>query len=147
VAVKQGNALRGKKIFYESASACYACHDPPGGVARLGPDLPRLRTKLTNEQLVDSLLRPAALIEKDFAQVSVLTLDGQIFTGIRVSENDDEIVLRNLAMPKPLTIAQDDIEQVKDSKVSLMPANLVRQLKNREEFNDLMKYIIEVRRR
>ena len=147
VAVKQGNALRGKKLFYESASACYACHDPPGGVARLGPDLPRLRTKLTNEQLVDSLLRPAALIEKDFAQVSVLTLDGQIFTGIRVSENDDEIVLRNLAMPKPLTIAQDDIEQVKDSKVSLMPANLVRQLKNREEFNDLMKYIIEVRRR
>ena len=64
-----------------------------------------------------------------------------------MSENDDEIVLRNLAMPKPLTIAQDDIEQVKDSKVSLMPANLVRQLKNREEFNDLMKYIIEVRRR
>jgi len=147
LAIKQGNALRGKKLFYESAAACYACHDPPGGVARLGPDLLRLKTKLTNEQLVNSILRPAELIEKDYAQISVLTVDGQIFTGIRVSENDDELVIRNLAMPKPLTIMQDDIEQIKDSKTSLMPANLVRQLKDRQEFDDMMKYIIEIRRR
>jgi hypothetical protein len=52
-----------------------------------------------------------------------------------------------LANPKPVVIAQDDIEQVKDSKTSLMPANLVKQLKSRQEFNDLMKYVIEVRRR
>jgi len=146
-AIAEGNALRGKKVFYESAAACYACHDPPGRVARLGPDLTRLKTRLTNEQLVDSILRPAELIEKEYAQVSVLTVDGQIFTGIRVSENDDELVLRNLANPKPVVIAQDDIEQVKDSKTSLMPANLVKQLKSRQEFDDLMKYVIEVRRR
>jgi len=146
-AIAQGNALRGKKLFYESAAACYACHDPPGRVARLGPDLTRLKTRLTNEQLVDSLLRPAELIEKDYAQVSVLTVDGQVFTGIRVSEDDDQLVLRNVANPKPIVIDQDDIEQVKDSKTSLMPANLVRQLKSRQEFNDLMKYVIEVRRR
>lgn len=146
-AIAKGNALRGKKLFYESAAACYACHDPPGRVARLGPALAQLKTRLTNEQLVDSILRPAELIEKEYAQVSVLTVDGQIFTGIRVSENDDELVLRNLANPKPVVIAQDDIEQVKDSKTSLMPANLVKQLKSRQEFNDLMKYVIEVRRR
>ena len=146
-AIASGNALRGKKLFYESAAACYACHDPPGRVARLGPDLTRLKTRLTDEQLVDSILRPAELIEKDYAQVSVLTVSGQIFTGIRVSEDDDQLVLRNLANPKPIVIDQDDIEQVKDSKTSLMPANLVRQLKNRQEFNDLMKYVIEVRRR
>ena len=146
-AIAKGNALRGKKLFYESAAACYACHDPPGRVARLGPDLASLKTRLTNEQLVDSILRPAELIEKDYAQISVLTVDGQVFTGIRVSEDDDELVLRNLANPKPVVISQEDIEQVKDSKTSLMPANLVKQLKNRQEFNDLMKYVIEVRRR
>ncbi len=146
-AIAQGNALRGKKLFYESAAACYACHDPPGRVARLGPELSRLKTRLTNEQLVDSILRPAELIEKEYAQVSVLTVDGQIFTGIRVSEDDDELVIRNLANPKPVVIPQDDIEQVKDSKTSLMPANLVKQLKSRQEFNDLMRYVIEVRRR
>ena len=116
-------------------------------MARLGPDLASLKTRLTNEQLVDSILRPAELIEKAYAQISVLTVDGQVFTGIRVSEDDDELVLRNLANPKPVVISQEDIEQVKESKTSLMPANLVKQLKNRQEFNDLMKYVIEVRRR
>jgi hypothetical protein len=64
-----------------------------------------------------------------------------------VSENDDEIVLRNLAQPEPITIAQDDVEDVIESEVSLMPENLMRQMKNRKEFNDLLKYIIEVRKK
>lgn len=146
VAVQSGNAKRGKKVFYESNAACFACHDPPSGAARLGPDLATYKTKRTNEQLVDAILRPSDLIEKEFAQVSVLTVDGDLLTGVRVSENDDEVVLRNLAEPKPITILQDDIELIKESPVSMMPANLVRQLKNRQEFNDLMKYIIELRK-
>ncbi len=147
VAIDQGNLRRGKKLFYQSAAACFACHDPPGGAARLGPDLTKIKTKLTPEQLVESILDPSKLIDKEFAQVSILTADGKVQTGVRISENDDEIVLRNLAAPEPITIAQDDIEDVKESKVSLMPENLVRQLKSRKEFNDLMKYVIEVRKR
>lgn len=147
VAISKGNVNRGKRLFYESAAACFACHDPPSGTARLGPDLTQIKTKLSNEQLVDSLLRPADLIDKAYAQVNVLTLDGKIYSGIRVSENDQEIVLRNLAMPKPMKIKQADVDEIVESKTSLMPSNLVRHLRNRTEFNDLMKYIIETRKR
>ncbi|EMI44341.1 PVC-type heme-binding CxxCH protein [Rhodopirellula sp. SWK7] len=147
LAVERGNAKRGKKVFYESTAACFACHDPPGGAGRLGPDLATMTTQLSPEQLVDSILRPSSLINKDFAQVSVLTADGELLTGVQVSSNDEEIVLRNLAAPEPITIAQDDVEEVIESKVSLMPDSLVRQLKSRSEFDDLMKYIIEVRKR
>ncbi|MGB7327473.1 MAG: hypothetical protein WBD31_21535, partial [Rubripirellula sp.] len=94
-----------------------------------------------------SVLRPSKLIDKNYAQVSVLTVSGQVQTGIRVSEDDKEIVLRNIAAPDPITIAQDDIEVVKESDVSLMPENLTRQLKSRKEFDDLMKYIIDTRKR
>ncbi|MEM9369234.1 MAG: hypothetical protein AAGD07_24900, partial [Planctomycetota bacterium] len=73
--------------------------------------------------------------------------DGQIKTGVRMSENDDEIVLRNLAEPNPIKIKQDDIEAITESDVSLMPANLVRQLKSRQEFDDLTKYILNLRQR
>lgn len=146
-AMAKGKFQRGRKVFYESAAACFACHDPPQGAARLGPDLKALATKLTPEQLVDSILRPSKLIDKDFAQISVLDADGKIHTGIRISENDDEIVLRNIADPEPIVIKQDDVETVKEASVSLMPENLAKQLKNRKEFNDLMKYIIEVRKR
>lgn len=145
IAMDRGNVQRGKKLFYESAAACFACHDPPKGAARLGPDLTKLKTKLTAEQLVDSLLRPSKLIDKDYAQVSVLDINGNVRTGIRVSENDKEIVLRNIAAPDPIKIKQDDIEAVKDSTVSLMPENLTRQLRSRKEFDDLMRYLLEIR--
>ncbi|QDS94967.1 Cytochrome c-552 precursor [Roseimaritima multifibrata] len=147
VAIDRGNAHRGKKLFYQSSAACFACHDPPSGAARLGPDLSKVPTKLSPEQLVDAILRPSNAIDKEFAQVSVLTDDGKLQTGVRISENDKEIVLRNLAEPNPITIPQDTIEDVSESKISLMPANLARQMKNRKEFDDLMKYIIETRKR
>jgi putative membrane-bound dehydrogenase-like protein len=146
-AIEQGRVRRGRTIFYQSAAACFACHDPPKGASRIGPNLEKVATKLTPEQLVDSILRPSKLIEKDFAQITVLDADGKLHTGIRISENDKEIVLRNIAAPKPIKIKQQDIEDVKDSAVSLMPENLVKQLKSRKDFNDLMKYIIEIRKR
>ena len=147
VAMERGDAKKGKRLFYQSGAACWACHDPPKGTAQLGPNLAQLKTKLTPEQLVDSILRPSKLIDKNYAQVSVITDAGKVYTGIRVSENDKEIVLRNLAEPKPIKVNQDDIDDVRESKVSLMPENLMRQMKNRKEFDDLMKYILEIRKR
>lgn len=148
IAMQRGDFERGKKVFYESAAACFACHNPPAGAAAaLGPNLAELKTVLTPEELVDSVLRPSKRIDKDFAQVSVVTVDGKILTGIRVSENDRELVLRNLAQTEPMKIPADDIEEVLQSRTSIMPAGLTKQLKTRQEFDDLMKYVIEVRRR
>ncbi|MCA9161597.1 MAG: c-type cytochrome, partial [Planctomycetales bacterium] len=147
VALEHGDAARGKELFYKSAAACFACHDPPSGTIRLGPDLAKIQTQLKNEELVDSVLRPSNRIEKAFAQVNVIMLDGKQYTGIRVSETDSEIVLRNLAQPNPITIPKKDIDEVLESRTSLMPANLARQLKNRGEFNDLLKFVMETRKR
>ena len=148
IAMERGSFARGKNLFYQSAAACFACHDPPKGATRLGPDLAKMNTKLTPEELVDSILRPSKLIAKDFAQVKVLTIDdGKMHTGVRVLENDEEIVLRNFADPNPIKIPQDDIEDIVEAKLSLMPENLVRQLKSRQEFDDLMKYVLEIRKR
>ena len=147
IAIAEGDSVRGKTLFYKSAAACFACHDPPAGTPRIGPDLTTVKTEMTPEDLVESILLPSKRIDKAFAQVTVLTTTGKLVSGIRVLENDDEIVLRSLAQPKPITFAREDIEEILDSTVSLMPANLVRQIGSRQEFNDLMKYIIEVRKR
>jgi len=93
------------------------------------------------------VLRPSNRIDKEFAQITLVTNDGKIYTGIRVSETDQEIVLRNLAQPEPLTFRKADIEEVADSRTSIMPAGLAKQLKSRQEFNDLIKYVLEVRKR
>jgi putative membrane-bound dehydrogenase-like protein len=147
VAIAKGNSERGKNLFLKSAAACFACHAPPAGAIRLGPDLTKVLTKMKPEDLVDSVLRPSKLIDKAFAQVIVLTTQGRQYTGVRISENDDEIVLRNLAQPTPIVIKKEDVDEVFESRTSLMPANLTRQLKTRAEFDDLMKYVLEVRKR
>jgi putative heme-binding domain-containing protein len=146
LAMEKGNAARGKELFYKSAAACATCHDPAAGAQRIGPDLKALTTKISAEELIDSVLRPSNRIDKDFAQINVLTSDGTIRTGIRISEDDKQLVIRNLADPQPLVIPQEDIEEIIQSRTSLMPANLVQTLKNREEFYDLMKYVLEVRK-
>ncbi len=141
VAMENGDAERGKQIFYNSTVACFSCHDPPAGAVRLGPDLKQLKTDITTAQLVDSILRPSNKIDKTFAQATVLTNNGKVITGLRVSESEKEVVLRSTADSKLIRISRSDIDEISDSKVSPMPVGLVTQLKDRQQFDDLVKYL------
>ena len=147
VALAKGAARRGKTVFMKSAAACATCHMPPAGSVRLAPNLETLKTTLTPEQLVESVLYPSKRIDKDYGQVTVITTDGKQQTGLRLSETNEKIILRNLAQAEPLIIYKDDVDEIFESPISLMPEHLVRQLKNRREFNDLIRYIIEVRKK
>ena len=40
-----------------------------------------------------------------------------------------------------------DVEEILESKTSVMPTGLTKQLKDRGQFNDLLKYILETRKR
>ena len=145
IAWEKGNLNRGKRLFYTSAASCFACHDPPGNAPKLGPDLTKLTKPMKPEDWVNAVLHPSKQIDKEYAQVNVLMNDGNMMTGIRISEDDQGIVLRNVAEPKPITIPRDTIDVVIDSDVSMMPDGLVRSLKTRQEFDDLMKYLISLK--
>ena len=143
---ENGNLNRGKRLFYTSAASCFACHDPPGNAPKLGPDLTKITKSMKPEDWVNAVLHPSKQIDKEFAQVNVLMDDGTVITGIRISEDNNGIVLRNVAEPKPITIPDDLIDDVIDSNVSMMPDGLVRSLNNRQEFDDLMKYLISLKK-
>ncbi len=144
-AMERGKVNRGKRVFYQSAAACFACHDPPGNAPRMGPDLTKLTKAMKPVDWVDAVLHPSKQIDKEFAQINVLTDEGKVISGIRISEDDTGIVLRNVAQPKPITIADESIEEVKESKNSMMPDGLVRMLKDRQEFDDLLRYLISLK--
>lgn len=147
IARARGHAGRGKALFYNARSTCYTCHDPPGGAVRLGPNLPDLKTTLSDAEVVESILHPSKRIDPDYAQVTVVTNDGKQVNGIKVSENDREIVLRSPTQPEPVRIPRSNVDEVTASPVSLMPAGLVQMLKDRREFNDLLRYVLETRGR
>jgi putative heme-binding domain-containing protein len=147
VARSRGNAARGKKLFYDVRSTCYTCHDPPGGAVRLGPNLPELKTTLSDAEVVESILHPSKRIDPGYAQVTVVTNDGKQVAGIKVEENDREVVLRSPTQVEPVRIPRSNVDEVVASPVSLMPAGLVQMLKDRREFNDLLRYVLETRSR
>ena len=143
-AIKSGDAERGKVIFYSSTVACFSCHDPPPGATRMGPDLKKLNAKLTAKQIVDSVLRPSQKIDNEFQQVKVLEATGKVHSGIRVAENENELVLRSTAGGKRIAIARDEIERIVPSNVSIMPNGLATQLNDEQQFRDLISYLIQI---
>jgi hypothetical protein len=76
-----------------------------------------------------------------------VTNDGKQVAGIKVEENDREVVLRSPTQVEPVRIPRSNVDEVVASPVSLMPAGLVQMLKDRREFNDLLRYVLETRSR
>ena len=139
----RGDAKRGAKIFFNQALSCAKCHQPDSG-ERLGPDLASKRDGVDDAFIVDSVLDPSKAIRKEFAQMKVLTADGLALSGFVIKETDDELVLKEPAGGKLITLSQDDVEFMTPSNVSAMPPGLVNQLNDKGEFLDLIRFLMEV---
>ena len=74
-----------------------------------------------------------------------MTFDGKMRSGVRVSEDDAKITLRDLAAGgELLTYRKEDLDDVMQSKVSAMPAGLVNNLRSRQQFLDLLSFVYAI---
>ena len=137
----KGIVSSGAKLFFSQSLSCAKCHDPLSG-DRLGPDLASKRDGVTDRFLVQAVLNPSINIRHEYAQVMVLTIDGLTVTGFKHSEDDMTLVLRDPASGNLIKINQDDIEFMKESQVSAMPAGLVNPLTGKQQFLDLVHFLI-----
>lgn len=143
-ALENGDAVRGAKIFYQEKTACATCHDARGDF-QLGPDLTEARRDATHEFLLKSILQPSADILKGYRSATVVTAEGTIVSGHLVSKTDEKVTLSIVAEKGKLReIAMEDVDDVVESKVSTMPSGLAATLKNRGEFLDLAKFVLEI---
>jgi putative heme-binding domain-containing protein len=141
----RGDPQRGAIVFHASAAACAKCHMTGEKQSPLGPDLADLGDKITDVHLVESLLYPSKSIRDGFQTVHLVTVDGKARSGMMVSENDDQIVLRDAAnLQSNIVIAKDDIDARSNSKISMMPDGLVSTLKSPREFLDLLSYLFAI---
>ena len=95
--------------------------------------------------LVESILDPSKAIKQGFETVTISTDDGRTLTGLLGQDRADAVVLRDPGQDgKPITIAKARIEERKDGGVSIMPAGLVNNLESRQQFLDLVRYLMEI---
>ena len=140
---QHGDAARGAALFFDPVQSCAKCHEPTSG-ARLGPDLASKRDGVNDVFLVDSVLRPSQHIRKGFEPLVVVTVDGLIVNGFPVADDDNTLVLREPVAGKDLKISKDDIEETKKGVTSLMPPGLANQLADRQQFLDLVRFLMEI---
>lgn len=130
-----GNATAGKKLFREH---CSACHQIDGFGTNVGPDISDSRTK-TPQALLTSILDPNAAIDSAFIQYNLLTLDGRIIDGLLIDETAESMTLQQKGDQR-VTIAKDEIEEIRAPGTSLMPEGFEQTL-SVDAMADLISYV------
>ena len=126
-----GDVRRGQAVFNSTKASCSACHAIGYMGGNVGPDLTHI-AKIRNERdLLESIVFPSASIVRSYEPVAIATKDGKLFNGLIRRESPDEIVLATAANQEA-RIARDDIEYMRPSNVSVMPAGLDQQLTPRD---------------
>jgi putative heme-binding domain-containing protein len=141
----QGDASRGAIVFYRPDMLCQRCHAVAEDTVRLGPDLSKEGKEATDIYLVESVLLPSKVIKKGFENVVITTKAGKTLSGLLAEERADAVVLRDATQDgKLITIRKDNIDERKDNGPSLMPEGLINVLSGRQEFLDMMRYLMEI---
>ncbi|MFO0976352.1 MAG: DUF6797 domain-containing protein, partial [Planctomycetaceae bacterium] len=143
----QGDAVRGAVVFFQQSMQCSKCHSVTGQTSNgLGPDLVSIAKDTTNEQLIESVLLPSRVIRKGFESASVVLNDGRTLVGIVVEQSPTTVTLRDASrLGEAVSVPAGDIDEIVPAKVSLMPAGQMNLLSSRQQFLDLIRYLIEVR--
>jgi putative heme-binding domain-containing protein len=134
-----GNWQRGKGIFYSEQPGCFKCHQVAGQGGKIGPDLSNLIYR-DYASVVKDIVEPSAAINPDHLTYNVELTDGQVETGVILSDSPDKLILGQVT-GKNLEIDRTRIIHAKPSKVSLMPEGLLKGL-NSEQQRDLLTFLL-----
>ena len=115
------------------------CHRIGAGEDLLGPELTLIGKKYPKGQLLENIVDPSKTIDPKYATHLVETKGGSIVAGLKIREDDQELVLRDaerkdVRIPKP-SIARSVVQQK-----SLMPEFLLQDL-TAQEAADLLEFL------
>lgn len=134
-----GSIKAGEKIFLENTKlSCLRCHRVDGSGGAVGPSLTVIGATKTPEYLLESICFPDSEIAKGFETTIVATDSGEIFSGIVIADDDDNLTLRMNDNSKKV-IDQMEIVVRKPGQSS-MPNDLINYM-NRRELRDLVAYL------
>src|SRR5205085_12156649 len=92
--------------------------------------------------LVANIVNPSLEIAKEFTPSVVVTTDGKVLLGI-VKEQTSQTVTLQTAQ-KLWELKRPEIDEMKESKISLMPVGLLKDLKD-HEVRSLLAYVMSPR--
>ncbi len=133
----------GAKLFVDAT--CLQCHVIEGKGGRVGPELDGVFKRHQEDSLavLREIIDPSHKIDPKYASHSVLTRDGQVYSGVIVAESEKSIsLINNPDQIKPTVVERSEIEDMVQSPKSIMPAALLDQF-TQDEIFELLAYVKE----
>jgi putative heme-binding domain-containing protein len=115
--------VRGLEVFRKK---CSICHQVGKIGIQVAPDLSSVKNKSTADLLI-AILDPNREAQPNFNVYTVVTLQGQILTGIIATETSNSITLRR-AEGKQDIILRSNIDELISTGTSLMPEGFEKEL-------------------
>jgi len=134
---KHGDPARGRHVF--DKVRCAECHQHQGVGSSIGPDLSGIDRRFTRREIIESILYPAHVVSDQYASRKLVTLDGQVFTGMTSELGDGRIVVRDVNN-HVTELDESEIDQILPSSTSIMPSGLLDEL-SLAEIRDLMAFL------
>jgi putative membrane-bound dehydrogenase-like protein len=138
----RGDTARGQAAF-KTAGTCANCHIVNGEGKDVGPNLSEIGKKLSREALFESILYPSAGISHSYESYVLETKNGGVETGLLVSDTPEAVTLKG-ADGIVRTVKRGDIDTLRKSPLSLMPADLHKAL-TAQDLADLVGYLQTLR--
>jgi quinoprotein glucose dehydrogenase len=132
---------RGLTVYLRDTGArCFTCHRIENQGGSIGPALTGAYQALSLDKLIESMLEPSKEIKEGYEAYKVALKDGRVLSGIKVSQDDKTLVLKDANGQESRIAAGDIDEQIRDT-VSMMPVGLVYDLAP-DDLADLLCFLL-----
>jgi len=133
-----GDVNRGSRIFYNNQTAqCIRCHAYGDYGGNAGPRLNGIATRLTREQILESLIDPSARIAPGYGTVLLELTNGKKVNGILQQENKNGLLVK--VGDKPDTLITTESIAKRTNGMSSMPP--MRFLLTKKEIRDVVSFL------
>jgi putative membrane-bound dehydrogenase-like protein len=130
-----GDARRGRDLFTKH---CAICHKLRGEGTKLGPDLTGTVTG-DPVSLLANIVDPNAVVKRDYLSYVIVTKSGSVLAGLMTEQDAASVTLVN-ATSQAMRVNREQIEEMAESPISLMPEKLLEQL-TPQELRDLFAFL------
>jgi putative membrane-bound dehydrogenase-like protein len=131
----KGDAVRGLKIYEKTCATCHKLH---GKGTKIGPDLTGAERK-DRAKLIRNIVDPNSEVRPQYISHVAVMDSGRVITGLLAEANTKTITLLD-AKNKRTVLSRADLEELRESTVSLMPEKLLDQLSD-QQIRDLLAYV------
>jgi len=130
----KANLSQGRVLFN---ATCSKCHRLYGEGTLVGPDLTG-SNRNDLHYLLENIIDPSAVVNKDFRMQIVVLDDGRVLNGVITQQTERTMTLQTLT--DAITIDKESIENTKQTTLSPMPEGMLQNL-TPEQVRDLIAYL------